>query len=232
MTRFGLIRGWLAVAAVGLAYAAPPTWFPGADETLSYTVNWPSGLSLGEGRLSARQAGDKWEFDFSLDAAVPGFAVSDRYRSLATADFCSLEFDKDATHGRRKSKEKTTFDYRKGTARRATVGGGKTEIPIGGCARDALDFVFWVRRELSQGRVPPPQTVLFGSSYQVRLEYGGVQTVAVNDKRREADRVAVYSKGPASELNFEVFFARDPARTPLVVRVPFALGIFSMELAP
>ena len=54
--------------------------------------------------------------------------------------------------------------------------------------------------------------------------------VAVNERREQADRVAVSVKGPASAINFEMFFARDAARTPLVIRVPFALGTFSMEL--
>ena len=37
-------------------------------------------------------------------------------------------------------------------------------------------------------------------------------------------------KGPASEITFEVFFLKDRARTPALVRVPLALGTFSMEL--
>jgi hypothetical protein len=227
----GLICGVLLACSCGIGAAAQPG-FPAADETLNYSVNWPSGLSLGEASISAHRAGDRWEFELNLDAAVPGFSVSDRYRSIVSADLCSLEFDRNTTHGRRITREKTTVDYGKGMARRATVEGGKTEIPVSGCARDALEFVFYLRRELAQGRVPPAQTVLFGSPYQVKLEYGGVQTVSVNEKRQEADRVAVTVKGPASGLNFEMFFGRDAARTPLVVRVPFALGVFSMELAP
>jgi hypothetical protein len=31
-------------------------------------------------------------------------------------------------------------------------------------------------------------------------------------------------------VQFEVYFARNPARTPLLFRVPLALGRFSMEL--
>lgn len=227
MTLRALIPGILMAASA----AAQPGAFPAADEKLEYTVNWPSGLSLGDGRLEARRAGDGWEFHFALDAAVPGFAVADRYRSAVSADLCAVEAEKDATHGRRKTREKTTFDYNKSIARRATAGGGKSEVPIGACARDALGFIFHVRRELGQGRVPPPQAVLFGSPYQVRLEYTGAQTVPVNEKRTQADRVVVYCKGPASDFNFEIFFGRDPARTPLVVRVPLALGTFSMELA-
>jgi len=37
-------------------------------------------------------------------------------------------------------------------------------------------------------------------------------------------------RGPASETHLEILFARDAARTPLVMRSPFSLGTFSMEL--
>ena len=87
--------------------------------------------------------------------------------------------------------------------------------------------------ELAEGRLPARQVVLLGSPYQVQLEYAGVQNVAVNDVRREADHVLVTSKGP--RLRFSTSrssFPADAARTPVVVRVPFAAGIFSMELAP
>jgi hypothetical protein len=47
----------------------------------------------------------------------------------------------------------------------------------------------------------------------------------------QADRVNISLHGPASELSFTVFFAQDAARTPVLFRVPLALGTFSMELA-
>jgi hypothetical protein len=37
-------------------------------------------------------------------------------------------------------------------------------------------------------------------------------------------------KGPKSDFSFEVFFARDPARTPMQIRIPLALGTFTAEL--
>lgn len=224
----GPIAGALLLAAA-IGYAQPPP-IP-AEETLRYTINWPSGLSLGEGLLNAARSGDRWTFSLTLDAALPGFAVSDRYRSVANAGLCALEAEKDATHGKRRTRERTVFNHRRGIARRVTLKGGKSEIPIDECARDALGFLFHLRRELAHGRVPPPQTVLFGAPYHVRLEYEGAQVVTVNEKPYEADRVVIYGKGPASKFNFEIFFGRDAARTPLVVRVPFAVGIFSMELA-
>jgi len=51
-----------------------------------------------------------------------------------------------------------------------------------------------------------------------------------DERRTDADRIVVAMKGPASDLNFEIFFSRDASRTPLLVRVPLALGTFSMEL--
>ncbi len=215
--------------------ATPPalTGFPYTSESLDYTVNWPTGLSLGEAHLRAAKSSDRWQFDFSLDAAVPGFTFADHYRSLANTDLCSLEFEKDSTHGQRIDKEKTVFDYHAGSATRTTrgEGGGHTDIDINNCAYDGLDYVFYARRELAQGRVPQVETVLFGASYSARLVYTGAQEVTINNKRRQTDKVLLYLKGPASDSTVEIFFDRDPARTPLIVKAPLAMGTFSMELA-
>lgn len=220
------------IAAILFSAICGAAEFPAGDETLNYTINWPSGLSLGEGHLRAHRAADRWEFEMTIEATIPAFGISDRYHSEATGNFCSLEFDKQTIHGKKKSHEKVTFDSRKNVARRVTMGGGKSEIPISACTRDALAYLFYARRELASGRIPAPEKVLFGAPYQVRMEYTGAQTVAVNEKRMQADRVVVSFKGPASDLNFEMFLARDAARTPLVFRAPFAMGTFSMELAP
>lgn len=204
--------------------------FPIAGEALHYTINWPSGLSLGEAHLRAQRNDGNWQFEFALDAAVPGFAVADRYRSLVTSDLCSLELEKGASHGSRRIRERTAFDYRRNVARRATVKGGKNQFPIQACARDALAFVFYARGELAQGRVPPETTIFFGSPYRVKLDWDSAQTVRVNDQSMQADRILVSVKGPASGFNFEIYYARDAARTPVMVKVPLPLGVVSMEL--
>lgn len=229
-TKRSLRAGALLALLLPAGPAAAQSGFPFTSETLHYSVNWPSGLSLGEGNLRAARNSDRWEFEMTLDASIPGFAVHDRYRSAATANLCSLEFEKDLTHGSRRAREKTVFAYGEGIAHRTTLNGGKSEISISDCGRDALDFLFFARRELGQGRVPPAQTVLFGSAYEVRMEYTGLQSVSVNDAKVQADRVTVAFKGPSSDYSFEIFFARDAARTPVVIRAPFALGSFSMEL--
>src|SRR5690349_15739647 len=91
-------------------------------ENLTYSVNWPSGLSLGEGHLRASQEGGNWSFDLTLDASVPGFDVNDHYHSSATPDFCSSSFERTSTHGARKTQETDTISD--GQVTRQTANGG------------------------------------------------------------------------------------------------------------
>jgi hypothetical protein len=206
------------------------------SENLSYSINWPSGLSLGESHLTASRAkaaadgAGNLHLEFGVDAAVPGFQAQDRYRAEASGGFCSTEFDRKAQHGKKTTEEKTTFDASNETATRETNGGGKTELSVSNCAKDALTYLYYVRNELSQGRLPATQTVYFGAPYEVRLEFAGTQSIRIGDSNVDADRLTASAKGPASEINFEIFFLKDAARTPALVRVPLALGTFSMEL--
>ncbi len=240
MSQFRRVRGQ-TLAALVCCLAAPAaeqpttlpalTGFPFSNETLHYTLTWPSGLSLGEAAMTATRSSTEWSFDLYVKGAVPGFEVADHYHATATPDLCAITFDRQFTHGSRKSEEHIEFDPHAGVARRATVGGGKSTVAIPSCARDALTFLYYARRELGQGRVAPREDVLIGSAYQVRLDYKGAQTIKVNDKKAEADRVVATVNGPASAITFEMFFARDAARTPLLISAPLSLGMFSMELA-
>lgn len=210
--------------------ATPPAGFPFADESLTYAVKWPSGLSLGEARLSASKAAGQWNLELTMDASVPGYAVKDRYHSVATTALCSVEFSRDTLHGAKKASEKTLFSGNTAT-RQTAGGGGKTEIAIGPCGHDALTFLFFARRELGQGKLPASQTILFGADYQMRLEYTGPQVIPVGGVPAQADLVKCTVSNKVSELyKFDIFFARDAARTPLVVSVPFPLGAIAMEL--
>jgi hypothetical protein len=229
---------FLATTFLAGPLLAAPQAGPSFDkEKLTYAVNWPSGLTLGEARLEARksppaEAGTpRWSLDFFLDAAVPGFAVADQFHSVTDDNGCSVEFEKNTLHGKKKAQERTTFDARKSTATRTTLnGGGKTEISVSACAHDALAFLYYLRRELLQGRMPPAQAVLLGAPYQFRAEYGGTRVLAIGESKIETDRLVGFAKGPASDLTFEAFFARDAVRTPVLIKVPLALGTFSMEL--
>jgi len=224
----------VAAAALALAPAAlAQTGFPFQDESLHYNVNWPSGLSLGESTFTAHHKAGAWELAMTLEAGVPGFAVADKIQSSVTDDLCSLDLERDISHGAKKTREKTTFDQKKGEATRTTVfplGGGTSTAGFAGCPRDAMAALYYARRELGQGRVPPAQQVFFGAGYSVRMDYTGAQTIAVSEKPTVTDHLVVNVKGPKSSLSFEMFFARDAARTPLVIRVPLSVGTFSMEL--
>src|ERR1041385_3917622 len=211
-------------------------------ETLHYSIEGPSGLSLGEATLRSDKTSEGtavahgWEFELNLDASVPGFTIRYQYRSSANLDFCSSELDKKISRGSRKSEERVTFDPSKTTATRETIrdgkAGGTTELSVPTCARDALTLLQVVRRELSQGRLPPSQPAILGAAYQVRLEYLGNTAVHLGSQQLDSDRFRTSIKGPASDLTLDLFFARDAVRTPLLIKVPLPLATFVVELIP
>ncbi len=207
--------------------------FPFQDETLRYSINWPSGLSLGDATFSAAHSPSGWTFHATLTAGIPGFQVADKYEAVATPELCSVSLDRDIQHGTRKTHEKTTFDQKAHSAHRTTLfpdGGGQSDFDVSSCARDVLSFIYFARREMGQGRMAPAQDVYLGSAYSVRLEYTGPQTIPVSEKPTITDHVVASVKGPKADFNFEIFFARDAARTPLVMRLPLSTGTFSVEL--
>jgi hypothetical protein len=205
------------------------------NETLRYSVNWPSGLSLGEGELTSTHTksadGENWDFNLRLEAAVPGFPLEETVKSKATGAYCTTDLEKNSVRGKKTSKETTTFDASKMTATRTTLnGGGKSDVTIPACAKDALSYIFFLRHELAQGRLPLQQKVFYGAGYDTRVQFMGAQSIRVGDAQVDTDRIVGTIKGPASEFTVEIFFARDAIRTPMVVRVPLAMGKFSMEI--
>jgi len=231
---FAEIASPFLLSALAL-FAAPVAKSTLPNETLHFSVNWPSGLSLGEATLSAsssREADgpERMHFAFDLDANVPGFAVSDRFRSAASGSFCSVEFQKTTSHGSKKVDDTEAFDLNTGTVTRGS-GAGKSEMSANTCGKDALAFLYFVRQELSQGRMPPRQTVFFGAAYEVRLELAGTENVKIGNKPVDTDHVKASVDGPSSSIRFDLYFLEDRARTLALVRVPLSLGTFSMELA-
>lgn len=229
----------LLVLAISLSAAAQSAAGQDANllEQLVYSVNYPSGLPLGSATLETREVpfpdgSTGREFVFELQAAVPGFEVKDRYRSRTTPGYCSLEFEKNARHGKKAAKEVLSFHPQAGEAVRQTLdGGGQSRFPVPDCAKDALAYLQYFRREMASGRVPPPATIYFGAAYQLRLEYAGRQRVSVGSETLDADRVQVLVKGPASEHSFQVYLAVEPERRPVLFRVTLPQGLFTMELA-
>ena len=216
------------------AAAAPKlTGFPFQDESLRYSIKWPSGLSLGDVTLSAHRGGPGWTFEMTIDAGVPGFRISDRYRSAANVQLCSTELERNISHGGLKTSEKTTFDQSNHTAHRVTTvpeGGGTSDVELRNCAKDALTYLYFAREELGQGRVAPAEQVFLGGAYWVTLRYTGEAAIKVDEKSTVTDRVVVAVRGPKANIDAEAYFARDAARTPLMVKLPLSMGTFSMEL--
>jgi hypothetical protein len=220
---------------------------PASAETLHYSISWPSGLSLGEATVSVsdsvekanpatgKAASESLSSDFDVDASVPGFAIGDHYHSTAGTGLCSSKLEKTAHRGSRKTEETVTFHQSDHTVTRQTKGdargdGGKSDLSVSTCARDALTFLQFARNELSQGRLAPQESVVLGALYTVRLEAQGATTVKVGGKPVETDRVQATIKGPASNYTVQIFFARDPARTPVLIQIPLSLGTFAAEL--
>ena len=216
-----------------LLTASAQTGFPFTDESLRYNLNWQAGTSLGEATLTAHRSAVGWNLDVTLNAAVPGFSMADQLHSAVDPGLCSQEFERDLTQGGKRTDEKTSFDQKAGSATRTTLfpaGGGKTDFNIATCARDALAFTDYARVELGQGRVPAPQQVYFGSAYSVTLSYAGAENVTSGGKSVATDRVHATVKGPKADFQCDIFFARDAARTPLSIRIPLPLGVFSLDL--
>jgi hypothetical protein len=199
-------------------------------QTLTYAINWPSGLSLGETSLTSQASGEGMEYRMVIQIGFPGIPIRDEYVSKVNAQGCSMEFTKEAQHGARKIHEKLTFNGVGGMKRETPGGGGVSNVSVPNCAYDALAYLFFVRKELAQGRMPSSGTAIFGAQYQVSVMSAGAQQIMLGSERVEADRYASKVKGPASEQNFEMFFLRDAARTPALVKIQFPVGTFSMEL--
>src|SRR5687767_15080369 len=144
MKQFRLPISIFSAAVLFAAPALAQTGFPFQNETLRYSINWPSGLSLGDAVMTAHKGEAGWSFDVTVDAGVPGFAIKDKYKSATEGDLCSMQLDRDISHGNKKSSERTTFDQKKATAHRKTTvppNGGSSDFDIPSCARDALAFV-------------------------------------------------------------------------------------------
>jgi Protein of unknown function (DUF3108) len=245
---------WLFVTGAAAAQTPPPaagqtvrpasqtpsppadklTGFPWQNESLHYTMNWQSGLAVGDVYFTARKAeGGGWSLDVAGNAGVPGFAVNDRYHSNTGADLCATSFERETDHAGKKGRERTTFDRSAGSAKRVTLlpeDGGQTDFSAAGCSRDALAYAYFARLELGQGRVPAGARTYLGASYSVSMVYTGAQDIVAGGKKVTTDHLNVAVRGPKADFRFEAFYARDPARTPLQIRVPLKMGTFTLDL--
>lgn len=219
----------LATPVFGGENTAPPPFKSG--ERLRYEVVWPSGLSLGEAEFTAQAKTGGWSFEANLTADLPTLAIRETYRATADAALCSLELEKEAQRGAKTIRERVTFDQAQLRAERETLdGGGSSEFDIPPCARDGLTYLYVLRQNLAAGRIPPPDDINFGAQYLVTVTYAETREIPVAGEMQPADRILVDLSGPGSSHSFEIFFGKDEARTPLLIRAPFELGVFSLKL--
>lgn len=222
-----------ASLGLGLLAAETPEATPFASgETLRYDVVWPSGLRLGEATFTANSNQAGWAFSADVAASLPVLTIEDEYRSKADFSLCSAWFKKVVSHGKRKQNEEVTFDQDENRALRRNLADGTTQDQIvPPCARDALTYFYSLRQDLAQGRVPPPDDLNFGTQLQISFSYVETRQIEAGGKTQQADRILVDVTGRGDPVNIELFLAQDAARTPLLIRVPFELGTFSLKLA-
>lgn len=225
---------WLfsIVWATGLGVAETLPFENG--ERLRYEVVWPSGLGLGEAEFQAQTRASGWDFELTLKASLPTLEINDSYRSFTDSELCSQEFEKAILHGGKTANEKLVFDQQAHQVERETMTpagpGGKSTLTAPPCAKDALAFLYFLRQSLMLGRIPPPDDFYFGAGYLVSLTFAETLQLPTPRGEQEADKILVDITGPSSHHNFEVYFAKNTARTPLLVRVPFSIGAFSLKL--
>ena len=218
---------------LGLVSAETPEAAPfPSGETLRYDIVWPSGLRLGEARFTANSNQAGWAFSADLSANLPVLAIEDKYESKTDFSLCSTSFKKVVSHGEREQNEEVTFKQDENRALRRNLADGTTQdLVVPPCARDALTYLYSLRQDLAQGRVPPPDDLNFGTQFQISVSYVETRAIESGGKTQQADRLLVDVTGGENPVNIELFLAQDAARTPLLIRVPFELGTFSLKLA-
>jgi hypothetical protein len=208
--------------------------FPSSNEILKYDVKLPNGTAVGSATFEATRvkgSAATWQFRVHTNFSLPGIPVEDTFRSLA-ANFCSAEFEKDSLHGAKKTGEVLVFLPGRGKAVRTTKGGGVSEITTGACAKDPVNVLYFTRAELAKGRKPFSGPTIFGASYNVKMEMRGKTKIKIGGKEQQVERLTGSYQGPKSKGDFEILFALDDARTPLLFRVPLAFGNITLELKP
>jgi hypothetical protein len=228
-----LTVAWAMCLGLDPVSAETPEAVPfSSGETLRYDIVWPSGLRLGEAQFTANSNQAGWAFSADLSANLPVLAIEDAYKSNTDFSLCSVSFKKVVSHGNKKQNEEVAFNQDENTALRRNLANGTTQnLVTPPCVRDALTYVYALRQDLAQGRVPPPDDFNYGPQYQISVSYVETREIEAAGKMQPADRLLVDVTGGEKPVNIELFLAQDAARTPLLIRVPFELGTFSLRLA-
>ena len=211
----------------------PRRAFRFTDESLRYNVNWPSGAEPGRSHLHRAPLRRGLGSGCDRESRRPGFALADKFHSAV--DRGALLHRIRARPEPRRPSEPT---------RRPISISSRQAHRAPRCFRPAA------ARAISESR-PAPATRgvpllrarrvgpgprarsaagVFRAGLFGTLDYTGPQAIAWAGSPDVTDRIHVTVKGPKADFVFDIFFARDAARTPLRIRVPLAPGVFSLEL--
>ncbi|MBI4478671.1 MAG: DUF3108 domain-containing protein [Acidobacteria bacterium] len=225
----------LGLPADLLGQAGSSSWPPVASgERLRFNLLWPSGFSLGEAVLEASRAGEQIQLQATVQADLPQHPIEYAFSSSVDEQLCSVRYIETLREGNNTRETSYEFDQENHKVRR-TEGGQSSESSIPECARDPLALLYHFRRQLSFQQLPigTPEAVgafYLGGDYTTRYEAITPETVQLGTKEWAGDRFLIRVEGPGGERSFEVWIRPDTARTPVAVRIPFPLAMFSAEL--
>lgn len=197
------------------------------QESLTYRLLWPSGVTLGEAVLQGSFSGEELHFQLTVEADLPQYNISHVSSSEATKDgLCSRQFQGNTRRGSKSSDESIEFDQ---TAHLATISRGDqtTTASIPECARDPLAFLYYFRNQLVLGNNLDSGTFHLGANFNLQIEAAGPETVEAGGRQWPAEKYIVTYRGPNSERSVELWISTDSVPKPVQVRVAFPLAVFS-----
>ena len=200
------------------------------QESLTYRLLWPSGLTLGEAVLRGSFSGEELHFQFTLETGLPQYNISHSSSSVATKDgLCSLQFQGKTRWGSTDSGETIEFDQTTHLARRSREN-QTTTASIPECARDPLAFLYYFRNQLALGNTLDSGTFHWGANFSLQIESAGPETVKAGGRQWPAEKYMVTYRGPNSGRTVELWISTDATPKPVRVRVAFPLAVFSAEM--
>jgi hypothetical protein len=195
-------------------------------ETLTYDVSWSSYLTAGTAvaRVENREPVDGNPAYHIVAEGRPVPLVSKLYALdykmetlLDTATLLPRRASVYIEEGKRKRTRPTEFDRKQAPA-----------------AVDPLAALYALRaRALKSGAGLTMPVIDNGTTYQVRLEVGAVETVSVQGRSVPAWRVAVEATDPAKQRagkNMAVWISTDERRLPAKLQADLSIGSFTMML--
>ena len=197
------------------------------QESLTYRLLWPSGLTLGEAVLRGSFSGEELHFQFTLETGLPQYNITHSSSSVATKDgLCSLQFQGKTRWGSKDSGESIEFDQTAHLARRSREN-QTTTASIPECARDPLAFLYYFRNQLVLGNTLDSGTFHWGSNFSLQIESAGPETVKAGGRQWTAEKYIVTYQEPNSVQSVELWISTGSTPKPVQFRVSIPLAVFT-----